>query len=226
MYINHGGGRVHTTSTPPPSGSFCFMTKSQETGTRPAKKTYAQVVTSPSRRTALVHGALSELVKEDNDDDWTDVSSISSCSWPSVPGEAESARAAGSSNPEGAIASNGPTSTSSELSYPQDACLVTRRLSEGIHDSLLVANGGMDTRGEHASESAFYHANRSNRLYNQVHACFHTDKPWRPFPGRSHKTLKTVDEEKVTITYQAAVIIVAENALLSGWLRGRKGGEI
>ncbi|KAF8522844.1 hypothetical protein JB92DRAFT_3110417 [Gautieria morchelliformis] len=118
-------------------------------------KSYAEAVRAQHPRAASTLRA----IPDDDDYDWTDVSSLASCSWPSCASETDSDEC-------------------------RDECLPTRDQSQSdywTHDDLLVAVDDMDGRGQRARTSTINHAHRAARLNNEINfGCFNASKPWRP----------------------------------------------
>ena len=51
------------------------------------RKSYAEAVRSTGRRSDPAVAVAGRVPEDDDDDEWTDVSSMMSCSWPSVTAE-------------------------------------------------------------------------------------------------------------------------------------------
>ena len=141
-------------------------------------KSYSQIVKeySPLHTTGRRSTSVTDI-----QDEWTDVSSMASCSWPnSVDEEGMCLYYMIALSPHPLIAQRVVCRGRHGI---QDECPVDYRDDQYLEE-YFCAEEGSDTRAKCALVSKVYRTRRSCRLYNEVMACFKAAKPWRPFPGK------------------------------------------
>ncbi|KIJ51502.1 hypothetical protein M422DRAFT_26906 [Sphaerobolus stellatus SS14] len=154
------------------------------------RKSYAQIIKDRAKPRPRPPITL-EASTNNNEDDWTDVSSVTSCDWPRTPtGLSES----------GSIHSACEIST---VPYVQEVYQLNRE-SEVLEMDSTLWEESIDTRAPQVLAGRIKHKEKSNWRYRNLTAPCKTQediikKPWKEYPGCSHRGghWKDYGEEKV-----------------------------
>jgi len=184
-------------------------------------KSYAQALKEPATLrlqhnwTEVLKGNAVKAPDTSPGEDWTDISSVTSCGWPATESVIIKEEEEAEGNEEGKTKETqegAPVDNATVRGPVKSISPVAADLPNSVKDVLWIDQGS-DTRLPHALHEDITHTNRSRRMYNTMHpgyslgvlplfgddSALEIKKPWRKWPGkRPYKGDRYTQEQQET----------------------------